>query len=141
MRYRESCLPGQFPSGWVRRTRNRGANSVRNLRTWPRFGGVSSSSGSSAQLLRFHICPAVKQAKRKKCRARVSHRQRQYLSVTVELAHRFGMTHSKCKEVSGELADASAALGGHLAQAGVNDRCGTYLDLFAIAFVRLSHSG
>ena len=69
---------------------------------------------------------------------RCSHRQRQYLPV--EFANSLGVPHSDGEEVRRELADAGAAFSGHFAEAAVDDRCGTYLDLFAITFVWLGHA-
>ncbi|GAB4662429.1 hypothetical protein MOKP64_47530 [Mycobacterium avium subsp. hominissuis] len=68
----------------------------------------------------------------------ISHRQGQNL--LIELTNGFGVTHRYRKEIRGELTNTGAALGGHFAEPGVNDRGGTYLDLFAITFMRLSHA-
>jgi hypothetical protein len=66
-----------------------------------------------------------------------SHRQRQYL--LVEFANSLGMADRNSEQVRRKLADTGAALSGHFPQAGVNDCCGTYFDLFSITFVRLGH--
>jgi hypothetical protein len=68
----------------------------------------------------------------------LSHRQRQNL--LIEFENGFGVTHCDGKEVGGELANTGAALGGHFAEPGVDDRGGTYLDLFAVTFMRLGHA-
>lgn len=49
------------------------------------------------------------------------------------------MAYCNRKQVSRQLTDTGATLRSHFAQTGVNDRGGTYLDLLAIAFVRLGH--
>lgn len=89
-------------------------------------------------LLRCHVCPPEQVAPKKDGGLGLSHRQGQNL--LIEFENGFGVTHRDREEISGELANTGAALDGHFAEPGVDDRGGTYLDLLAITFVRLGHT-